>query len=122
MNAPTAVVIEDDPDICRLIGIVLQRSGFTVHTAANGPAGVATAQEVKAALITTDMDLPGFSGLEVIRQIRLFSEAPVLVISASEDPECPETSKDAGATAFFGKPFHPRELQRHAQDLLRAAS
>ncbi|NIJ03481.1 DNA-binding response OmpR family regulator [Paenarthrobacter ilicis] len=113
---PVAVVIEDDPDIQGLIILILERAGFTVYTGTTGPDGVAAVQLHNPELITTDLDLPGFSGLEVIRRVRLFSTAPLIVISGNRDSEI--ESITAGANAWLAKPFRPKELQHHAQTLI----
>lgn len=119
MNTRTAVVIEDDPDISHLIKTVLERSGFTVHTADNGPAGVRAAKEHNPSLITSDMHLPGFDGLEVIRRVRQFSTVPLMIISASNALHDVEIALIAGADHYLPKPFRPNILQAHAQALLR---
>ena len=119
MKPLTAVVIEDDADLNLVISTVLERIGFTVHTAATGPEGVKTAQETSPCLITTDMNLPGFDGLEVIRRIRLFSSAPIMIISAQSETRDIEVGLGAGADHYLAKPFRPRILQAHAHALLR---
>lgn len=119
MDTLTAVVIEDDPDVSLLISTVLQRSGFTVHTAATGPEGVDVARDANASLVTTDMNLPGFDGLEVIRRIRNFSGVPIMIISANDDSRDIEIGLFAGADQYLVKPFRPRILQAHAEALLR---
>ncbi|TLM74510.1 response regulator transcription factor [Pseudarthrobacter sp. NamB4] len=119
MKTPAAVVIEDDPDINLLISTILRKSGFMVHAAATGPAGVQAALTTKPSLITTDMDLPGFDSLELIRKVRTFSDAPIIVISANDNIRAIEMSLSAGADDFLVKPFRPRILQAHAEALLR---
>lgn len=119
MDTLTAVVIEDNPDINLLISTVLKKSGFTVHTAATGPEGVKAALATNPSLITTDMDLPGFDGLELIRRIRTFSDAPIMIISANDDSRDIEIGLFAGADQYLVKPFRPRILQAQAEALLR---
>ncbi|WP_411374084.1 response regulator transcription factor [Arthrobacter sp. MPF02] len=119
MDTLSAVVIEDDPDVNLLISTVLQRAGFTVHAAVSGPEGVQAASRVQASLITTDMDLPGFDGLEVIRRIRMFSTAPIMIISATKEAGDIELGLFAGADQYLLKPFRPGVLEAHAKALLR---
>lgn len=119
MTTPTAVVIEDDPDLNKLISTVLERGGFTVHAAWDGPAGVRAVKETNPELVTTDMNLPGFDGLEVIRRIRQFSNVPLMIISANEDLRDLEVGLYSGADHYLPKPFRPKVLQAHAQALLR---
>lgn len=119
MDTPTAVVIEDDPDINLLISTVLRKSGFTVHAAATGAEGVEAALATNPSLITTDINLPGFDGLELIRKVRTFSDAPIMIISANDNTRDIERSLYAGGDDFLVKPFKPRILQAHAEALLR---
>lgn len=113
MNQHVAVVIEDDPDICLLVSTILQGMGYTVHTAMTGPAGIHGVRDLQPELITTDLDLPGLGGVEVIRTIREFSTAPVLVISGNNDVTRLEDAIAAGADAYLPKPFLPRTLREH---------
>ncbi|MET1088842.1 MAG: response regulator transcription factor [Arthrobacter sp.] len=119
MNTLTAVVIEDDPDLSHLIKTVLERGGFTVHTADNGPAGVRAVREHNPSLVTSDMNLPGFDGLEVIRRVRLFSNVPLMIISAGDELGDLEITLTAGADHYLPKPFRPKILQAFAHALLR---
>lgn len=119
MNTLTAVVIEDDADLNLLISTVLGDCGFTVHIAATGPEGVQAVHDTCPSLITTDMNLPGFDGLEVIRRIRLFSSAPIMIISARGKTRDVEVGLGAGADGYLVKPFRPKILQAHAEALLR---
>lgn len=119
MNSPTAVVIEDDPDLAGLISTAFGRAGFTVHTAGSGPDGVQSVKTLDPALVTIDLNLPGFDGLEVIRRIRLFSTVPLMVISASGHPHDHELALIAGADHYLATPFTPAVLQAHARALLR---
>ncbi|MET1089732.1 MAG: response regulator [Arthrobacter sp.] len=119
MKPLIAVVIEDDPDLNQLISTILERISFTVHTAANGPDGVKAVRDTQPCLVTTDMNLPGFDGLEVIRRIRLFSTVPIMIISARTKTRDIEVGLGAGADDYLAKPFRPRILQAHAHALLR---
>ena len=118
MDPSTAVVIEADPDINLLIRTLLQQSGFTVHTADTGPAGVEVVRHCEPGLITTGLSLPGFGGVEAIRQIRTFTAAPLMIVTASDDIRDVEAGLGAGADGYLAKPFRPRVLQAHAKALL----
>ena len=118
MGSLAAVVIEDDPDNCRLIEVLLHGFGFTVHTAATGPDGVEAIRRLGPAIITTDLRLPGFGGVEVIRQVRLFTSAPIVIVSASNNIRDLEAGLGAGADGYLPKPFRPKVLKACVDVLL----
>lgn len=117
MNQRRAVVIEDDPDISLLISTLLHTMGYAVHTAQTGPAGIQAVRDLRPSLITTDLGLPGLGGLEVVRAIRPYTDAPILVISAKSDVAEIEDVLAAGANSYLTKPFRPRVLQEHVAAL-----
>jgi DNA-binding response OmpR family regulator len=119
MGSSVAVVIEDDPDHSRLIGMLLRDLGFTVHTASAGPDGVDAVRRLEPDVITTDLKLPGFGGQEVIRQVRVFSDSPILIVSASHDIRDVQQGLGAGADAFLPKPFRLKVMRAYLEALLR---
>lgn len=122
MTEHRAVVIEDDPDIALLITTIIEAMGYTVCTAQTGPAGIHAVQAVQPAVITTDLGLPEMTGVEVIEAIRERSDAPILVISANQDPATIEHALAAGANSFLPKPFRPAALRGHLEELQVAPS
>lgn len=119
MASLTAVVIDDDKDLGLMISTALVERGFTVHLAESGPEGVEAARKHKAALVTTEIDLPGFDGLEVIRRVRTFSNAPIMIVSTDNAIRDIEVSLVAGADGYLAKPVRPAVLQAYAEALLR---
>jgi two-component system OmpR family response regulator len=111
MDIRRAVVIEDDPDISFLISTLLQAMDYTVRTAETGPAGILAIRDVQPSLITTDLGLPELEGIDVIREARKSTTAPILVISARGDIAGVEDALAAGASGYLPKPFRPRVLQ-----------
>ncbi|MFJ6537777.1 response regulator transcription factor [Paenarthrobacter sp. NPDC091711] len=111
MDIRRAVVIEDDPDISFLISTLLQAMNYTVSTAETGPAGILAIRDVQPSLITTDLGLPDLEGVDVIREARKNTTAPILVISARADIAGVENAMAAGASGYLAKPFRPRILQ-----------
>jgi two-component system, OmpR family, response regulator len=107
---PTAVVIEDDDDVSNLITAVLQDLGFTVHKASTGPEGVDAVHRFLPDLITVDVGLPGFDGVEATRRIREFSDAYILMITARTDELDVLLGLKSGADDYLTKPFRLREL------------
>lgn len=125
MNAQrTALVIEDDDDIRRLLEIVLQQSGFTVESATTGAAGLELAQQSGPFdLLTVDAGLPDIDGTDVVRALR--SEAKVggchgriVMISARSSAADQSKGIEAGADAYLTKPFRPRKLRAALEEVL----
>ncbi len=115
----TAVVIEDDADISALLVAVLGQAGFVCHVADSGDAGVAAVEEHDPVLITLDVSLPGFDGLEVARRIRSFSDCYIVMLSAKDEEMDVVLGLAAGADEYVTKPFRPRELRARVEALLR---
>src|SRR3546814_9582009 len=106
-----AVVIEDDADIRGLIEHTLASQGFAVSTAADGPSGVEKVREVGPDLVTLDLGLPGFDGIEVCRRLREFTDAYIVMVSARQDEIDKLIGLETGADDYLVKSFSPRELK-----------
>lgn len=120
MDTPqVAVVIEDDHDIRRLISSVLTQSGFTVHAAASGQEGVAAVREYCPSIVTLDVGLPDFDGFEAARQIRMFSDAYILMLTARSNEIDTVLGFKSGADDYINKPFRPFELRARVSAMLR---
>ncbi|MCD1287708.1 MULTISPECIES: response regulator [unclassified Brevibacterium] len=117
MSAKSALVIEDDDDIRRLLEVVLEQSGFTVESVSTGALGLERAPAESHRLITVDLGLPDMSGIEVVERIRSQTSATIAVISARSAQADRDSSLAAGADAFLTKPFRPRELRQWVQEL-----
>ncbi|PTT61947.1 response regulator transcription factor [Arthrobacter sp. HMWF013] len=114
-----AVVIEDDADIRNLLEGVLRQAGFEVHTAAEGREGVEVVRHSKAQVITLDIGLPDIDGFEVLRRIRSFSDAYVVMLTGrTEEPDL-LSALNAGADDYIAKPFRPRELRARVAAMMR---
>ncbi|WP_165976993.1 response regulator transcription factor [Arthrobacter nitrophenolicus] len=86
------------------------------HTTASGEVGVISARQQVPDIVVLDHGLPGLNGLDVLRRIRSFSNMPVLVLTGY--PHLADEFMAAGANAVMTKPFRPRSLMEHAQDML----
>lgn len=120
MSEPgVAVVIEDDEDVRNLVDAVLKEAGFEVHSAATGREGVEVVRHQHAAVVTLDVGLPDMDGHEVLRRIRQFSDAYVVMLTARcEEPET-LTAFLTGADDYVKKPFLPRELRARVTAMMR---
>ncbi len=115
----TAVVIEDDRDIRELIQVVLNQSGFDVHAADSGAAGVEAVREHCPDVVTLDLGLPDIDGFEVARRIRLFSDSYIIMLTAKADELDTLLGLETGADDYLTKPFRPRELRARVGALMR---
>lgn len=114
-----AVVIEDDADVRNLLEGVLTQAGFEVHTAADGRAGVEVVRNKQANVVTLDIGLPDIDGFEVLRRIRHFSNAYVVMLTGrTEEPDL-LSALNAGADDYIAKPFRPRELRARVAAMMR---
>ncbi|NVM99930.1 response regulator transcription factor [Arthrobacter sp. SDTb3-6] len=114
-----AVIIEDDQDIRELIKVVLAQSGFEVHTAGTGAAGVEAVRSYRPAVVTLDLGLPDIDGFEAARRIRLFSDCYIIMLTARGDELDTLLGLETGADDYLTKPFRPRELRARVGALLR---
>ncbi|MCU1541496.1 MAG: DNA-binding response regulator [Arthrobacter sp.] len=114
-----AVVIEDDDDVRGLLDAVLRQAGFEVHSAATGGAGVDLAKHRQANVITLDVGLPDIDGFEVLRRIRQFSDAYVVMLSGRDEELDTITALQGGADDYLIKPFRPRELRARISAMMR---
>jgi DNA-binding response OmpR family regulator len=123
-NAPI-LVVDDDAKIVRLVRTYLERDGFTVVTAADGPAALDAIETHEPALVVLDLMLPELDGRAVIRAVRKDEEAahtPILVLSARSSTIDRIAGLEDGADDYLPKPFSPAELVLRVKSILRRAS
>lgn len=116
---PRVLVVDDEAPIRALVRSYLEVGGFDVREAATGPAAVADVRDWAPDLVVLDVMLPGFDGVEVCRQIRTFSDAYVLMLTARGEEIDRIVGLTVGADDYLVKPFSPRELVTRAKVLLR---
>ena len=114
-----ALVVEDEVEMATLVGSYLEREGFEVHISHDGLDAVARAREVDPDVVVLDLGLPGQDGLEVCRQLRTFSDAYVVMLTARSDEVDTLVGLSVGADDYVTKPFSPRELVAHLRAMLR---
>ena len=107
---PVALIIDDEVQIRRLLRVAPENEGYQVHEAETGQQGLAEIANRKPAVILLDLGLPDLDGLEVLKRLREWSEAPVLVLSVRDDEQGKINALDAGADDYVTKPFSSPEL------------
>lgn len=107
---PVALIIDDEVQIRRLLRVALEAENYQVHEAENGQQGLVEIANRKPAVILLDLGLPDMDGLEVLKRLREWSEAPVLVLSVRDDEAGKVAALDAGAEDYVTKPFSTPEL------------
>jgi two-component system, OmpR family, response regulator len=118
-GARTAAVVDDDPDIRLMLRVALEAIGFVVHEAATGHGGVELVRDCTPDLVTLDLVMPGFGGVEVCRRIRQLTNAYIIMITASSDEVDRLVGLATGADDYVTKPFSPREVQARVSAMFR---
>lgn len=117
----TVLLIDDEPQIRRLLRICLEADGYRVIDAANGAEGLKAAAGHHPDLLVLDLGLPDLDGIEVVRRLREWSTTPVLILSARDGAEEKVAALDAGADDYVTKPFHTTEMLARLRVALRHA-
>ena len=110
MPSPTAIVIEDEPQIRRFVRGALEAEGWVVHEAGTLRDGLAAAGTRQPDLVVLDLGLPDGDGVSLIRDVRGWSAVPIIVLSARSDEADKIAALDAGADDYLTKPFGTGEL------------
>jgi len=113
------LVIDDEPQIRRALRAGLEPDGYTVLLAASGEEGLDQAALHNPDLVILDLAMPGIDGLEVCRQLRGWSQVPILVLSVHEGEADKVAALDLGADDYVTKPFSLEELRARLRALLR---
>ena len=115
------LVVEDDAGLARALAINLRGRGYEVDTAADGTTALATAAARPPDLVVLDLGLPDMDGVEVIRGLRGWTSAPVLILSARHEQQQKVAALDVGADDYVTKPFGMDELLARVRAALRRA-
>jgi DNA-binding response OmpR family regulator len=113
------MVVDDDPTVSTVMAGYLRRDGFRVEICADGLAAVASALDDPPCLVLLDLQLPGCSGLEVLRALRATGSTPVIMVTSQRDENSRVRGLQLGADDYVTKPFSPRELTARVHALLR---
>ena len=116
------LIVDDEPNIARLIRMYLEREGFNTAIAASGAEALARVSQQKPALVILDIMLPDIDGMEVCREIRRHDQVPIIMLTAREGDEDKISGLELGADDYLTKPFVPRELVARVKAILRRVS
>ena len=113
------LVVDDEPPLRDLVRGYLEREGFQVVTAADGPDALDLARRHRPTVVVLDLMLPGIDGLEVCRRLRTFSDAYVIMLPARAEEIDRIVGLEVGADDYLTKPVSPRELVARVRAMLR---
>jgi two-component system, OmpR family, response regulator MtrA len=113
------LVVDDDPALAEMLGIVLRGEGFEPSFCSDGLRALAVFRETKPDLVLLDLMLPGLGGIDVARQIRAESGVPIVMLTAKSDTVDVVLGLESGADDYVVKPFKPKELVARVRARLR---
>jgi two-component system KDP operon response regulator KdpE len=109
-NKIRILIIDDEPQMRRMLRVALAAHGYEIREAANGQEGIEKAADFMADIVLLDLTLPDMDGLEVIRNLREWLSTPIIVLSVKEQEDDKIAALDAGADDYITKPFRMGEL------------
>ena len=118
-DPPLILVVDDEQSYRDALSIALQREGFLVETAADGPEAIARFDATKPALVLLDVMLPKISGVDVCRDLRARSRVPIIMVTARNSEIDAVVGLEVGADDYVTKPFRLRELIARVRASLR---
>lgn len=116
------LIVDDEPQITRVLRTGLTTHGYDVRVAADGEAALDTFHDWHPELVITDLSMPNLGGLDLCRRLRLVSQIPILVLSVKGDEKSKVEVLDAGADDYVTKPFSMEELLARVRAALRRAA
>ena len=119
---PTILIIEDEPELVKILRSYLEQANYEVLTAYRGDAGLSMWEHKNPDLVILDLNLPGMDGLDVAREIRRKSETPIIILTARVEETDRLIGLELGADDYIVKPFSPREVVARVRAVLRRAS
>ena len=122
MSLEKILVVDDDLNICELLRLYLEKEGFEVITANDGSSAVSIFKEESPALVLFDIMLPKLDGWQVCREIRKFSEAPIIMLTAKGEVFDRVLGLELGADDYVVKPFDTKEIVARIKAVLRRSS
>lgn len=122
MNKPLIIIVDDDPNIAKLIQLYLEQEEYDVRHFARGDETLVAFRQEEPALVLLDIMLPGIDGWELCREIRKISQVPIIMLSAKEETFDKVKSLELGADDYITKPFDPGEMIARIKAVLRRSS
>jgi two-component system alkaline phosphatase synthesis response regulator PhoP len=119
VSSAKILVVDDEQSIIDLVTAYLNKEGYEVHTAMDGPSGLKAARAYKPDLIVLDIMLPGIDGIELLGQLRRESDVYVIMLTAKSEETDKIVGLSVGADDYLTKPFSPRELVARVKAALR---
>jgi two-component system, OmpR family, KDP operon response regulator KdpE len=113
------LIVDDEPQITRVLRTALSTQGYSLRIAANGVEGMEAVHAWKPDLVITDVSMPEMNGVELCREIRAVSQIPIIVLSVRNQDLMKVEALDAGADDYVTKPFSIQELQARVRAQLR---
>lgn len=122
MNPEKILVVDDDLNICELLRLYLTKEGYNVVIANDGQTAVSTFQEESPSLVLLDIMLPKLDGWQVCREIRKFSETPIIMLTAKGEVFDRVLGLELGADDYVVKPFDTKEIVARIKAVLRRSA
>jgi len=119
---PTILIIEDEPELVKVLRSYLEQAGFDVLTAYRGDSGLSMWEHKRPDLVILDLNLPGMDGLDVAREIRRRGDTPLIMVTARVEEADRLIGLELGADDYILKPFSPREVVARVRAVLRRAT
>lgn len=116
------LVIEDEPELVKVLRSYLEQAGFSVLTAFRGDQGLSTWEQRRPDLVILDLNLPGMDGLDVARAIRRRENTPLIMLTARVEEADRLIGLEIGADDYIAKPFSPREVVARVRAVLRRSA
>ncbi len=118
---PTILIVEDEPELVKVLRSYLEQAGFSVLTAGRGDSGLSIWEHKHPDLVILDLNLPGMDGLDVAREIRRKADTPIIMLTARVEETDRLIGLELGADDYVPKPFSPREVVARVRAVLRRA-
>ena len=119
--AHTVLLVDDDHELCAMLETYLEAENFRVDSAHDGEAGVERLRDGSFDVVVMDITMPVLDGFQALREMRRFSDVPVLMLTARGDETDRIVGLELGADDYLPKPFNPRELSARLKAILRRA-
>lgn len=116
---PTILIIEDEPELVKVLQSYLEQAGYNVITAHRGDSGLSLWEHKRPDLVILDLNLPGMDGLDVAREIRRKGDTPLIMVTARVEEADRLIGLEIGADDYIPKPFSPREVVARVRAVLR---